>query len=124
MKRRLPLLAGALAAALVLAACGSEGGGPAASAGPAQAKVVIKAGDTAPFSLAEGRYRLTWATEGCKAVSIDLKQQDGSFAYTKESTMPRFSTILVSVPAGAYKLNQTDPGCATWTVTVERIGGA
>jgi len=124
MTRRLPLLTGALAAALVLAACGSEGGGGATSAAPAQAKVVVKAGDTAPFGLLEGRYKLGWTTEGCSAVTFDLKQQDGSFEYRKESRMPRFSTILVSVPAGTYALSQAEAGCTSWTVTIERIGGA
>jgi hypothetical protein len=124
MTRRLTLLASVLAAMLVVAACGSDGGGAAASSAPAQAKVVIKAGDTAPFTLDKGRYRFSWATTGCTDVAIDLAQQDGSYAYKKESTIPKFSTILVSVPAGTYTIDQTAAGCTDWQVTLERIPGS
>jgi hypothetical protein len=120
MTRRLPLLAGALALALTLAACGSDGGG-AASVAPAQTKVVITAADTAPFSLLEGRYRFTWATEGCTSATFDLKQQDGSFEYHKESKIPSYSAILVTVPGGTYTLTQAEPTCSTWTVTLDRF---
>jgi len=124
MTRRLPLLAGALAAALVLTACGSDAGGAAASARPAQTKVVVRAGDTAPFSLLGGHYRLSWVAEGCTAVTFELKQQDGSFEFRKEATMPRFSTILTSVPAGTFALSQVEASCPTWTATIERVGGS
>lgn len=88
---------------------------------PAQARVVITPADTAPFSLLEGRYRLTWATEGCTSATFDLKQQDGTYEYSKTSKTPRFSTILVSVPSGTYALTQQVAACTTWTLTLERV---
>jgi hypothetical protein len=124
MTRRLALLATVLAAMFAVAACGSEGGGDAASTAPAQVKVVVKASDTGPFTLDKGRYRFSWATKGCSDVAIDLTQQDGTYAYKKESTIPKFSTILVSVPAGTYTIAQAAAGCTDWQVTLERIPGS
>jgi hypothetical protein len=121
MRNGTAFLAGSLALALALAACGSDGGGGAASAPPAQERVVVTAGDTAPFSLLNGRYKLTWKTVGCSSTAFDLKQQDGTFEYRKQSKMPTFTTILVEVPAGTYTLTQGDASCTDWTVTLDSV---
>jgi len=121
MTRRLPPLAGALAVALVLAACGSDGGGGAASAAPAQSTVVVTPDDSAPFSLLEGRYKFTWKTVDCASATFEMKQQDGSFVYTKQSKMPSFTAILVEVPAGMYAVTQGEAACTDWTVTLDRV---
>ena len=122
MTRRVRLLAGTFALALVLAACGSDGGGGgAASAAPVQTKVLVTPDNTAPFGLLEGRYKFTWTTVDCTTATFDMKQQDGTFEYNKETKMPSFTAILVEVPAGIYTVSQTDASCTDWTVTLDRV---
>ncbi len=122
MTRRLPLFAGVLAAALVLVGCGSDGGGGGVSAAPAQTKVTVTAGDTAPFALQGGQYKFAWTTNGCASFSFELKQRDGGFDWKKETKVPRFSAIILGVPAGTYTVTQSEAACTDWSVALERIG--
>lgn len=121
MTRRVRLLAGTFAVALVLAACGSDGGGGAASAAPVQTKVLITPDSTAPFGLLEGRYKFTWTTVGCETATFDMKQQDGTFEYKKQTKMPSYTAILVEVPAGTYVVTQAEAACTDWKVTLDQV---
>jgi hypothetical protein len=106
---------------LAAAACGGDGGTEVASARPVQAKVVVTPETaTTPFALAQGNYRVNWATTDCKKVTVKIVGDNG---YTKEksSSIPNFSFIATSIPAGNYTAAQTDPACATWTLTIEKV---
>ncbi len=122
MKTRLPLAAGLVLSGLMLAACGSEGAGADVSAAPAQTSVIVKSGETAPFALQAGRYKFAWVADGCPSVNFDLKQQDGPFDWTKQSKVPRFSSIVNDVTAGTFAVTQSEAACPSWTVTLDWIG--
>lgn len=115
-----------LTLALALAACGDgadAGGGAAPSVAPAQDRVVVTAETAAePFSLAAGRYKFGWEAPDCRGVSFAMTGAGQGFSYDKTSALPRFSAIVSNVPADTYTLTQSDAGCTSWTVRLDRIG--
>lgn len=123
----LPLLLGATI--LAAGACGDGGGGgggPEASEAAVDAvtKVTITPETAAgAFVLADGTYRVTWAAPECASVTVAVAGDTG-FAKSKTSTLPKFSWILTSVPAGTYTAAQTDAACTAWEVVVELMSGA
>lgn len=121
---RFPALSAAALGALLLAGgCGADGGGGGAAATPVQDRVTITPETAAtPFVLAKGTYRLTWSTTDCASVTVAITGDTG-FTREKSSKIQNFSWILTSVPDGTYTAQQTDPLCAAWELTVERVGG-
>jgi hypothetical protein len=121
-------VAGAIAVStLVLAACGASapgqdgGGGASAGASPAKS-YTIKPGDTTPFPLAAGTYRLNWVTTGCPGGLTVILTGDNGYTSEKSSKLPNYSRIITSVPDGNYTITQTDAACTQWTVTLDKIG--
>ncbi len=113
----------ALGALLIAGACGGDGGGGGAAATPVQGRVTITPETaTTPFVLAQGTYRITWSTTDCASVTVQITGDSG-FTREKSSKIQDFSWILTSVPDGTYTAQQTDPTCAAWELTVERVGG-
>jgi hypothetical protein len=116
---------------LAIAACGAaapgqggggnagDGGSPAAT--PAKS-YTIKPGDTTPFPLAAGTYRLNWVTTGCPGGLTVILTGDNGYTNEKSSKLPNYSRILTSVPDGNYTITQTDTACTEWTVTLDKIG--
>ncbi len=128
LPRRLAV-AGAIAlSTLFLVACGAsapgqagDGGGASPSASPAK-NYTIKPGDTTPFPLAAGTYRLQWTTTGCVGGSTFVLTGDNGYTKEKSTKLPTYSTILTSVPDGNYTISQSDTGCTDWTVTLDKVG--
>lgn len=120
---RFGLPAAALGAALLVAACGGDTSGPAATAAPAQDKVTVTPATAAtPFGLQAGTYRLNWTT-ACAKVGVTITSDSG-YNKSKSSGIANFSWILTSVTPGNYTVSQTDAGCADWTIIVEKVGGS
>jgi hypothetical protein len=122
------VVASAIAAlSLAVIACGGSAPGPggdggATAAAPSLVKnFTIKAGDSTPFALAAGSYRLAWTTTGCTSVNLAL-QGDNGFSNERASRNPNFSRIITGVPAGNYTIEQLDATCVDWTVTVDKVG--
>jgi len=128
LPRRLAIAATIAASSLALVACGGSGpgaggDGAGASAGASPAKsYTIKPGDTTPFPLAEGTYRLNWVTTGCTGGSTFVLTGDNGYSKEKSTKLPTYSTILTSVPDGNYTISQSETGCTDWTVTLDKIG--
>ena len=91
------------------------------SASPAK-NYTIKPGDTTPFPLAAGTYRLQWTTTGCVGGSTFVLTGDNGYTKEKPTKLPNYSTILTSVPDGNYTISQSDAGCTDWTVTLDKVG--
>ena len=124
---RLTGLLGLTAAILLGGACGGDGGGggddAAVSARPPQAQITIASTDAAtPFELQEGRYKFGWDASECEAVAFTMTGASQGFTYEKSTRQKKFSAIVSDVPADTYTISQTDPGCTTWTVQIDRIG--
>ncbi len=121
------ILAGLLGIALVTAACGGSGGGddgPGASAAPAQSKVVLASADAATaISLQAGSYKVAWDAPGCTSVDFGLTGAAKGFTWTKKSTVPKFSAIVLNVPEDSYTVAQAVAACAAWTLTFDKVGG-
>lgn len=121
------ILAGLLGIALVTAACGGSGGGddgPGASAAPAQSKVVLASADAATaISLQAGSYKVAWDAPGCTSVDFGLTGATKGFTWTKKSTVPKFSAIVLNVPEDSYTVAQAVAACAAWTLTFDKVGG-
>ena len=99
---------------------GGGGGGESAAASPAKT-YDIKPGDTTPFPLAAGTYRLAWTSTGCPNVNLVLKGDNG-FENTKASKLPNSARIITSVPDGNYTVTQGEAACTTWTATISKVG--
>ena len=127
--RRPGLVGLALAASVLLAACGGDAapgasaGGAGASARPPQEQITITSTDAAtPFELQAGRYKFGWDASECTSVAFTMTGQAQGFTYEKTTLQKRFSAIISDVPADTYTVAQTDPGCTTWSVQIDRIG--
>jgi hypothetical protein len=128
LPRRVAVAAATVGLGLAVAACGGTtpgasgggdaGGSPAASIAKS---VTIKPGDTTPFPLAAGTYRLNWTTVGCTGLTVTLKGDNG-YSNEKSSQLPNYSRILTSVPDGNYTISQSDAACTQWTVTLDKVG--
>jgi|SRR3954451_14624115 len=120
-------IAGAIAVStLGLAACGAsapgQGGGGGESPAASVAKsYTVKPGDTTPFALAEGSYRLGWTSTGCTSIELALTGDNG-FESKKASRLPNSARIITSVPAGNYTIAQSDPACTQWQATIDKVG--
>jgi hypothetical protein len=122
------ILAGVIGLSLVVGACGgpADGGGGGGGGGGAQTpappadKVVLTPADNVPFALRKGTYRLAWKTTDCSSLSVEIRGDTG-YSREKTSTLPAFNMILTSVLEGTYILTQTDPACADWQITIEKI---
>jgi len=117
--------AAALGLTLVLAACGGDapgqGNGNGATPVPVAKSYTVKPGDTAPFPLAKGTYRLAWTTTGCAGVDFVLTGDNG-FSSSKPSKLPKSARIITSVPDGNYTIAQNDSACTEWTATIDKVG--
>jgi hypothetical protein len=128
LPRRLAI-AGAIAmSTLGLVACsgsapGQDGGGGGGSPAASVAEnYTIKPGDTTPFALAAGSYRMQWTTTGCTGGSTFVLTGDNGYSKEKSTKLPTYATILTSVPDGNYTISQTASGCTDWTVTLDKVG--
>ena len=128
LPRRIRVSGLALGLTVVLAACGGSapgqdggGGDGGATPLPIAKNYTIKPGDTTPFPLAKGTYRLAWTTTGCPSVDFVLTGDNG-FSNEKPSKLPNSARIIVSVPDGNYTVSQNDSACAEWQVTIDKIG--
>lgn len=120
---RFGLPAVALGAALLVAACGGDATGPAASVAPAQDKVTVTPATAAtPFALQAGTYRLNWTTS-CPKVAVTITSDTG-YNKSKASGIANFSWILTSVTPGNYTVSQTEAACTDWTIILEKVGGS
>lgn len=124
---RLTAVLGLSATILLVGACGGDGGdgggGAAASARPPQEQITIASTDAAtPFQLQPGRYKFGWDASECEAVAFTMTGASQGFTYEKSTRQKKFSAIISDVPEDTYTLSQTDPGCATWSVQIDRIG--
>ena len=127
LPRRLAIAGTIAVSSLALVACGGSapgqdgGGGASAGASPAKS-YTIKPGDTTPFPLAAGTYRLIWVTTGCPGGLTVILTGDNGYTNEKSSKLPNYSRIITSVPDGNYTITQTDTACSQWTVTLDKIG--
>ena len=125
-RHRTGLVVLAAAAALVIGACEAEeggGDGAAASALAEQGPIVRTAADaTTPFVLAKGLYRVAWKTTDCPSITVELVGDNG-YSKKQTSTVPNHTFIATGVDDGNYTVAQTDAACATWEVSVTKIGG-
>ena len=125
---RLTGLAGLTVSAILLAGCGGGdggggGGGAEVSARPPQEQIQITSADAAtPFQLQAGRYKFGWDASECTSVAFNMAGASQGFTYEKSTRQKKFSAIISEVPEDTYTLSQTDPGCATWSVQIDRIG--
>jgi hypothetical protein len=125
---RLTGLLGLTATILLIGACGGAegdggGGGAAVSARPPQERIAITSADAAvPFQLQPGRYKFGWDASECDSVTFTMAGQTQGYTYEKSTLQKRFSAIISDVPEDTYLVAQTDPGCTTWTVQIDRIG--
>src|SRR5262245_56932232 len=127
LPRRLAIAGAIAVSTLVLVACGGsapgqDGGGGESTAASISKNYTIKPGDTTPFALAEGTYRLAWTTTGCAGGSTFVLTGDNGYTKEKTTKLPTYSSILTSVPDGNYTISQTQTGCTDWTVTLDKVG--
>jgi hypothetical protein len=126
LPRRLAIAGTIAVSSLALVACsgsapGQGGGGGGESPAASIAKsYTVKPGDTTPFALADGTYRLGW-TSGCTNIELALTGDNG-FENKKPSKLPSSARIITSVPAGNYTITQSDPACTQWTATIDKVG--
>ena len=116
-------------ASVLLVACGG-GSGPAAPAGGGGSptpdttiltKVAVDqtSSAAATYLVKGGQYKVSWNSTGCTNLDIEVKQQDGSFVYSKKTTHASFLAIIPALPDGTYSVTQADPTCATWNILLE-----
>lgn len=122
------VLALSLVLALLAGACAeeeffSDDPGAASSAGAGGAEVVanikLTPADNPPFGLAEGTYRLEWAS-ACAKITITITGDTG-YTKKKSSPVPQFNTILTGVTAGTYQVAQLEADCTDWTIVVSKL---
>ncbi len=115
----------AVAVASLAAGCGGgEEGGAGAGGGPtAPTTVSVSSGQQrTAHQLQGGRYRLVLSAPGCKSTNVLVTQENGDFRFEKKR--PTFLTMFVSqLPTGSFFIEQTDPSCREWTITMDRVTG-
>lgn len=128
---------------LAVAACGGGGPGgpgnqpgngatPNAGATPMRSVIVDQDSAEQTYPLEGGRYRLAWRSSDCPdGIGMVMTQHDNlpgyppaatPYAYSKETNIPAFNTLLQRVPAGLYSFEQTVESCETWQLRVDRVG--
>ncbi len=108
--------------------CGGGGGaeGGAAGAGEGgQGATTVTVSSTEQRTarpLQAGRYRLVLSAPGCKSTTVAVTQENGDFRFEKKR--PTFLTMFVSnLPNGTFFIEQTDPSCKQWSITMDRVTG-
>ena len=111
----------------VLTGCGGGGGGTGGGGGGGEATApttatVSSADERTAHPLQGGRYRLVISAPDCESTTVSVTQENCDFRF--ERKRPNFLTMFVSdVPTGTFFIEQTDPSCREWTITMDRVSG-
>lgn len=111
------------ALALTLAACGGGGGGGGGEGADNPTSAEVEAGaERVAYPLAPGRYRLT-ITEDCEDYTVSITQEGGEGFTYEISNSPIRIVFVNDVPGGSFFIEQTNPDCTDWSLTLARVSG-
>lgn len=117
----------AMAAALTVIGCGGSGGpgggGPGGGGGGSLATTVtVSSGDErVPHGLAEGRYRISYSAPTCDAVHLRITPAAGGEPIYDNPDPTIVINFVDHVDAGEYFIEQADPDCTEWQVSLVKI---
>ncbi len=118
----------AMAAALTLIGCGGAGapgdGGPGGGGGEASlsTKVTVTSSEErVPHGLAKGRYRISYSAPDCESVHLLITPAAGGEPIydNPDPTIP--INFVNDVEEGQYFIEQADPDCSEWEVSVVKV---
>lgn len=119
--------AGVAMAALTVIGCGGTGGpgdgGPGGGGGASlsTAVTVSSADERVPHGLAAGRYRISYSAPTCDAVHLRITPAAGGEPIYDDPNPTVAINLVNGVEAGEYFIEQADPSCTEWQVSLVKV---